>query len=202
MISIDRSGLIGKGRHRECYRHPENNHLCIKVVVAGGAKEGHRERRYYRHLKKRGICWDMIPEWHGDIETNLGSGSVFDLILNQDGSVSKTLEYYVSSNEKTEAHFDGLSRSLYLLKDYLLQQRIITMTLKPKNILCQKGRTGISRLFVVDNIGNSDFIPICNYSKYFAKNKIARRWKHFECSMLNKCGHNSALHRMLTSSHC
>jgi PhoP regulatory network protein YrbL len=118
-----------------------------------------------------------------------------------DGTVSKNLDYYLSSNEKTEAHYDGLSNSLYLLKDYLLQQRIITMTLKPKNISCQKNNSGIYRLFVVDNIGNSDFIPICNYSKYFAKKKISRKWQRFEDSMLIKYEHNKALHRMLTSSH-
>ena len=73
--------------------------------------------------------------------------------------------------------------------------------LKPKNISCKKMDSGSFRLFVVDNIGNSDFIPICNYSKYFAKKKILRKWKHFEDSMLNTYKRNKALHRMLTSSH-
>ncbi len=201
MINLDKSNLVGKGLHRECYRHPENENLCIKVVVFGNADETRREKRYYRHIEKRNISWDMIPMFHGDIETSLGIGSVFDLILDYNGAVSKTLEYYLSSNEKTEAHNDGLSSSLYLLKDYLLQQQIITMALKPKNISCKKMDSGSFRLFVVDNIGNSDFIPICNYSKYFAKKKILRKWKHFEDSMLNTYKRNKALHRMLTSSH-
>jgi hypothetical protein len=201
MINLDKSSFVGKGLHRECYRHPENKNLCIKVVVSGNADESQREKRYCRHLEKRGISWDMIPKFYGDIETNLGLGSVFDLVLDHDGEVSKTLEYYLSSNKKTEEHYDGLSNSLFLLKDYLLQQQIITMTLKPKNISCKKMKSGSFRLFVIDNIGNSDFIQICSYSKYFAKKKMLRKWKRFENGMFNNYKHNKALHRMLTCLH-
>ena len=184
MLNLDKSSLVGKGLRRKCYRHPKDSNLCIKIVVFGNGDESKREKKYYRHLKKRGISWDMIPKFHGDIETNLGTGSVFDLILDSDGAVSKTLQYYLSSNDKLKAHYKGLSNALYSLKNYLLTQRIITMTLKPKNISCKKMRSGNFRLFVVDNIGNSDFIPVCNYSRFFARKKILRKWNHFERSIL------------------
>lgn len=201
MIELDKANLIGKGLHRECYRHPENETLCIKVVVSGNDDETRREQRYYRHIEKRGIAWDMIPRFHGNVETNLGPGSVFDLISDHNGDVSKTLEYYLSSNEETEAHYDGLSDSLDLLRHYLFQHRIITMTLKPKNISCKRMASDRYRLFIIDNIGNSDFIPICNYSRYFAGKKIRRKWASFESRMLNTYKHNKALHRMLSSAH-
>ena len=200
MVELDKSNLSGKGLHRECYRHPENETLCIKVVVSGNDDETRREQAYYRHIEKRRISWDMIPRFHGNIETTLGRGAVFDLISDHDGEVSKTLEYYLSSNEETDTHYDGLSSSLYQLKDYLLQQRIITMTLKPKNISCKRMTSGSFRLFIIDNIGNSDYIQICNYSKYFAGRKILRKWKDFERRMLNTYKHNKSLHRMLSSS--
>ena len=202
MIKLNKSKLVGKGLHRECYRHPEDENLCIKVVVSGHDDETRREKRYYRHIEKRNISWDMIPRFYGNVETNLGPGFVFDLIFDHDGKVSKTLEYYLSSNEETDALYDGLSSSLCLLKDYLLQQHIITMTLKPKNISCKRMKSGDVRLFIIDNIGNSDFIPICNYSKYFAGKKILRKWEAFESRMLNTYKHNKALHRMLSSSRC
>ena len=199
MVKIDKSGLIGKGLHREVYRHPENNNLCIKVVVHGNHDESRREKKYYRHLERKNISWDMIPVFHGDIETNVGLGAVFDLIQDHDGSVSKTLGHYLSSNDETKANASRLSDALALLKDYLLQQQVITMTLKPKNILCQRMKSGDFRLFVVDNIGNSDFIPICNYSSYLARKKILRKWKSFENRMLSRYEHNAALQQMLTS---
>ena len=45
----------------------------------------------------------------------------FDLILDDDDTVSKTLTYYFSSNDITEEYYNGLSNSLCLLKSYLLQ---------------------------------------------------------------------------------
>ena len=201
MLNLEKTALIGKGLHRECYRHPENKKLCVKVIVAGNTTETRREKKYYRHLEKKGISWDIIPRYYNDIETNLGVGSVFDLIADDNDEVSKTLEYYLSTDEKTEKHYDALSKGLNLLKSHLLHQQIITMTLKPKNISCKKLKSGGFRLFIVDNIGCSDFIPICNYSNFFAAKKILRRWKSFEDCLLNTYKHNNSLQRMFTYSH-
>lgn len=203
MINIDKHGIVGRGNHREVYRHPEQQNLCIKIIVDGShdSREVQCEKTYYKHLAKRGISWDMVPKYYGDITTNLGIGSVFDLISDHDGAVSKTLEYYITSNEITEANYDGLSNSLYLLKDYLLKQRIITKILAPRNIVYQKKKYGIYRLFVIDGIGNRDFIPICNYINLLAKKKIYRRWKRFEQNILRKHAKNKALRQMLTSLH-
>jgi len=59
----------------------------------------------------------MVPKHHGDIETNMGLGSVYDLILNDDGSASQTLEYYL--NAKND--FDAVSGPFMALRTYLLQ---------------------------------------------------------------------------------
>ncbi|MDY0184254.1 MAG: PhoP regulatory network protein YrbL [Desulfuromonadaceae bacterium] len=202
MLKLDKSDFVGKGLHRECYRHPENNALCVKVVVAGNDDETRREKKYYRHLEKRNISWEMIPEYHGDVETNLGTGSVFDLIVDHDGAVAKTLEYYLTSNKKTEAHSAELKQALVSLKEYLLAHRIITMTLKPKNIVFPLVDAVEPRLVVIDNIGNSDFIPVCNYSDFFARKKILRKWQKFEESMLNDYPSNTALQQMLSTVRC
>ena len=200
MVNIEKSGLVGTGHHRECYRHPENKDLCIKIVVSGNDKECRRERKYYRRLEKRGGAWDMIPRYYGDIETNMGSGSVFDLVLDHDGATSKTLKHYLLSSKRTEENYSRLSNALDLLKDNLLQQQIITMTLKPKNILCKKMASGSFRLYIIDNIGNSEFIPISNYSSYFTKKKILRKWMRFEDRLLSRYKHNNALHQILTNT--
>ena len=128
----------------------------------------------------------MIPRYYGEIETNLGKGNIFDLVMDYNDTISKTLIYYFSSDDKTEEHYNGLLESLCFLKDYLLQHQIITLTLNPKNIVCQKINVRNFQLFIIDNIGNSDFIPICNYSKYFAQKKKLRKWNRFEKNILNK----------------
>jgi hypothetical protein len=181
LVNIFKRHLIGKGFNRECYRHPENDKLCIKVNLHG-ARSSDREKKYYQHLLKRGVSWDMVPKYHGDIETCIGLGSVYDLILDDDGSVSQTLENYLDAKND----FDDLLKPFLSLKTYLLQQRIIIGTLYPRNILCQRTGGSITKLVICDDIRNSDFIPICNYSRYFAELKINRKWNKFEERLSSK----------------
>lgn len=117
----------------------------------------------------------MIPKYYGDVITNLGTGSLFEFILDHNGAVSKNLGYYINSNELIETYYNILSNSLFFLKDYLLKHQILTTTLACRNILCQRNKSGICRLFIVDNIGNTDYIPICDYVRCLAKNKILQR---------------------------
>ncbi len=139
----------------------------------------------------------MIPKYHGEIETNLGMGSVFDLILDYDGCVSKTLGDYISTSQIMEPYYDNLLNSLNSLKKYLLEHWIVTSRLAHRNVLCQRDKSGISQLFVVDNIGNAEFIPICNHSAWLARRKISRKWKRFEDSLIKYFPDNKALHKML-----
>jgi len=177
LVRIFKEHLIGKGYNRECYKHPDKNKLCIKVNLPGTpSSDNDREKKYYQHLLKRNVSWEMVPKYHGDIDTNIGLGSVYDLILDDDGSVSKTLENYL--DEKND--FNNVLKPFLSLKNYLLQQRIIIMTLHPRNVLCQRKDGAITKLVICDDIGNSDFIPVCNYSHYLAKLKITRKWDKFE----------------------
>lgn len=200
MINIDKAALIGKGHHRAVYTHPENPELCIKVIIDGHyqAQQIEREKAYYRHLQKRDISWDMIPQYHGDIETDMGVGSVFDLIADPDGSVSRTLDYYIEPAEKIGAHYQQLLHAMQQLKDYLLKYRVITMTLADRNIACQQLQSGDFKLFVIDNIGNADYIPICSHIGFMARKKIHRRWERFEEKLLSARKQNQLLGRLLS----
>ncbi|MFT5718893.1 MAG: hypothetical protein ACJAWS_001228 [Oleiphilaceae bacterium] len=177
LIKIFKEHLIGKGYNRECYQHPENHKLCIKInLPRTPSSDSDREKKYYQHLLKRNVSWAMVPKYHGDIETNMGLGSVYDLILDDDGSASQTLEHYLAAKN----NFNAVLKPFLSLKEYLLQQRIIIMTLHPRNVLCQIKDGAITKLIICDDIGNSDFIPICNYSHYLARLKITRKWTKFE----------------------
>jgi len=199
MILLNASYFVGKGLHRECYIHPDNEHRCIKVVVAGDMSESKREQSYYRLLQKRDICWDILPRFHGLIETNKGAGAVFDLIRDFDGEVSKTLEHYLSTESLDSTENPGISQAISVFKQELYRQSIITMTLSPKNIMYKKTAANEGRLILIDNIGNSDFIPICNYIDSLAKKKITRKLLRFEQTVLKMCAHNDALQQSLSS---
>ncbi len=179
MIELKPEAMIGKGLHRECYIHPENPNRCIKVVVLRGEEETRREQAYYKFLQKRQISWEMLPQFYGVEPTSMGPGAVFDLVRDTDGNVGKTFEHYFESSELTTQNLQGLLESLRALKKYLFHYNIITMSIKPKNIIYQRQDDKTGTAVIIDNIGNSDAIPIGSYSRYFGKIKMVRKWDKF-----------------------
>jgi hypothetical protein len=180
MLTLESSALIGRGLRRECYFHPEDENKCIKLVVSGDHKETRREQSYYRLLEKRNISWRMLARFYGNVDTNLGEGAVFDLIRDYNGKISKTLGHYLSAVSETNRNDLNLDHALPRLKQYLLKWKIVTMALKPQNIVYKMTHESKGSLVVIDNIGNSDFIPMCNYLDWMAIRKIRRKWQRFE----------------------
>ena len=197
MLELDSSQLIGRGLRRECYFHPEDDTRCIKVVVAGDHRETVREQSYYRLLEKRGISWDMLARFYGNIQTDRGPGAVFELIRDYTGAVSKPLEYYFSNDHELELDYRLLTRLLPALKQYLLQWKIVTMSIRPQNIVYRRINHAEAKLVIIDNIGNSDFIPICNYVGRMAIRKINRKWRRFEITLKQEYPQNQKILQML-----
>ena len=199
MIELKPETMIGKGLHRECYAHPDNPNRCIKVVVLRGEEETRREQAYYKFLQKRQITWEMLPKFYGVEATSMGPGAVFDLIRDADGEVGKTFEYYFESAELTEKNLIGLLTSLQALKTYLFSQNIITMSIKPKNIIYQRQdeRSGVA--VIIDNIGNSDAIPLASYCRTFGKIKMTRKWNKFIALLQKDYSENSLLQTQLVN---
>jgi PhoP regulatory network protein YrbL len=179
MLELSPATLVGKGLHREVHVHPDDDSKCVKVVVLRGKEETRREQAYYRFLQRRNIDWISLPQFYGNEETNMGPGAVFDLIRDDDRQVSKTLAFYLDNLSSTPELVESISQALIKLKRDLLEQNIITMTLKPKNMVLQLRNDGV-RCLIIDNIGNSDIVPISSYVRFFGRKKIERKWGKFK----------------------
>ena len=179
MLELSAATLVGKGLHREVHVHPDDDSKCVKVVVLRGKEETRREQAYYRFLQRRNIDWISLPQFYGNEETNMGPGAVFDLIRDDDRQVSKTLAFYLDNLSSTPELVESIGQALIKLKWDLLEQNIITMTLKPKNMVLQLRNDGV-RCLIIDNIGNSDIVPISSYIRFLGKKKIERKWSKFK----------------------
>ena len=197
-ITLSEKDYISRGLHRKCYHHPEDANKCIKVNYNEGAEEEtNREIAYYKHLIKRNVSFDALAKYYGPVSTNYGNGHIFELIRDYNGETAIPLEKYLANKSLTEKYFDQLVTGLKELKSALLKDRIITMTIKSKNILFQHLSDTNSRLVIIDNIGNSTFIPIANYIPCFAKSKIERTWQRFLKSIVKENSHNPLLTRLI-----
>ena len=198
LIQLTEKDYISKGLHRKCYHHPDDPNKCIKINYNDGAEEEtNREIAYYKHLIKRKISWDVLAKYYGPVTTNFGQGHVFELIRDYDGKIATPLEKYLYDEQLTQQYYSALVISLKALKTALLKDRIITMTIKSKNILFQHLSSEKNRLIIIDNIGNSTFIPIANYVGFFANAKIERTWQRFLSSLIKENQHNSLITKLI-----
>ena len=177
MINLHKK--IGRGRHRICYQHPQDSSKCIKILYNpddGGKKEVRREVGYYRKRLTQIQHSRAIPDFHGKVDTPLGEGYVFDLIRDHDGGISKTLGHYIENDLLTPAEIDKL---LYELRNDLIAHHIATMNLKDYNILYCRTSERDGYLVVIDNIGESEFLPVASLFSGLHRRKIDRIFARF-----------------------
>lgn len=176
MIELTPDHLIGKGRTRFCYRHPDDPGKCIKIDkrATGGATE--KEARYYQKLGRLrpNLAYTHIPRFYGFAETNLGRGGVFDLVRDETtGEISKSLSYFIRTGEASadnplwqEAHRTYM-KTLY-------DEAVIIRDFDPGNLCSRRMRDGSYQLVSIDGIGHRDFLPLCDYFPWFARRKLRR----------------------------
>jgi len=177
-ITLNEHLLIGEGRNRKCYLHPKDLNLCIKVSSKRGLRSAKREINYFKRLHKRGKSFAMIADYMGEIQTSEGSGDLYQLIRDHDGSISKNLEYYLSlQNVSITATMIMLIDNL---RKYLIEEYILISDLDLDNILVQKDVFGNFKLLVIDGIGDNNQIPLLEYIKPLGMKRSARKWSFFK----------------------
>lgn len=186
IIQLDDSLLYGQGSHKKCFLHPHNKNLCIKIAYnEGGQKDLIREINYIDVLKRRHKDYSILPKYFGKVNTNLGTGYVFEIIRDYNNGRTQTLEDFITDLNLFSQNYSLIVRLLKELKEKLYKNEIITMVLFPENILFQKTDENTYRVRIVNDMGSAVLIPLEYHFKYFA-HTILRRWKMFLDVLRNK----------------
>ena len=183
-ITLNNDLFIGEGMGRKCYIHPEDKNLCIKIPSKRGKRSAQREINYLKRLHKRGKSFEMISDYKGDVETSLGEGNLYELVRDNDGQISKNLEYYFDLKDKKIT-----SRMLGLIEDlrvYLIKEYILFSDLDMDNILVKKENGNNFKLVVIDGIGDNNQIPLLEYIKPLGINRCERKWDVFKAKIAEK----------------
>jgi hypothetical protein len=174
-VSLSAQLFVAEGTDRKCFRHPDKSNLCIKVLhPERRAGRFWREIRYYSSLRRRGADLQHLSRFHGLVDTNLGKGAVFDLVLDDDARVSKSLDHYLDQNDR--GFNDWVVGEIENLKQNLYQEWIVFHDLNPTNILVKRLGFDDFSLVVIDGIGHNHSIPLASYSRLLARKKITRVW--------------------------
>ena len=175
-LNINRD-LIGSGKERNCFVHPEKPNKAIKITSGPVTKQTDRELKFYRGLRKRPqVSFKHIPCYYGEINTNLGPGQMFDLIRDYDGQVSKSLLWYLQQGYSLK-FFKKKLKKLY--KYLVANELIFNHDMYSGNILYMRKSAGKGRLVIIDGLGDTVYLTWLNAFPNHRKGKIRRRWGLF-----------------------
>ena len=181
IIMLELQQLVGAGKERACYQHPDEPDKAVKVLLGPARKQMDRELQFYAQLNAQGLDdYTHIPRYYGEVETNHGTGYVMDLVRDYDGSVSRRLSECFFAGEEVA----DFAAELEELRQYLRSHRIIfNHDMYEGNILARRLDTATVRLVVIDGLGEVTFLQWPNRIATFARQKIARRWSRFYARM-------------------
>ena len=113
--------------------------------------------------------WTHLAKWHGMTETNIGMASETELITNN-GEIAETLETYLFREGITEE----IKLAIEEFQTWLEKHLILTKNLIPHNLVINQQNERII-IKIIDGLGSQAFIPLPNYSNFFAKRYVKRR---------------------------
>ncbi len=178
--------LIGMGGHKKVYRHPDDPALCIKILIAGEQDPDWQKEMYYRRSRqRRHLTSRLMTAYHGDVDTNMGIGRVFERVVDYDGSASLTLDEWIDAHDD-ELRLDASPAVSLLMKlrDAMLDEEIVTYNMQAGNFMVQRVSECELRPRVIDNLGSASHLPIAFFFTSIARKHIKKYWARFTRDLL------------------
>ena len=191
MIDLSNVTPFAKGGNRKCFVHPNNKDRCLKVVHPGLAEKIKKNKPWYKKLRSNDSfddnlreqaaynqkalktenqdLWMHLAKWHGMTETNIGMASETELIRNGE-KIAETLESYLFREGLT----GEINEAIENFHTWLRKHFIFTKNLIPHNLVLYVKDNKII-IKIIDGLGSQAFIPLPNYSNFFARRYIERR---------------------------
>lgn len=151
MIELSDAHYFAKGGQRACYYHPHDETLCIKIELHEGRASDLRVKEEvdaHERVIRRGQESHSLSFYRGTVATSLGTGYLFDLVREQDGSLSPTL--WRAREDIDDELLGELAREFYLS---CLNHDYVVGDTHPKNFAVQDR----DHLVLIDGLGAVDY---------------------------------------------
>ena len=208
MIDLSNATPFAEGGNRKCFVHPNNKDRCLKVIHPGIVEKIKKSKPWYKKLRssdsfddnlreqaaynqkalrnKNQDVWIHLAKWYGMTETSIGMASETELVKNGE-EIAETLESYLFREGLT----GEINEAIEDFHTWLRKHLVFTKNLIPHNlVLYEKDNKIIIK--IIDGLGSQAFIPLPNYSNFFAKRYIERRielmWKRIHWDLSGRKG--------------
>ena len=191
MIDLSNATPFAEGGNRKCFVHPNNKERCLKVVHPGLVEKIKQSKPWYKKLRSSDSfddnlreqaaynqkalknqnqdVWIHLAKWYGMTETSIGMASETELVKNGE-EIAETLESYLFREGLT----DEINEAIEDFHTWLRKHLVFTKNLIPHNLVLYKIDNKLI-IKIIDGLGSQAFIPLPNYSNFFARRYIERR---------------------------
>ena len=171
--------LLGQGDHKKTYIDPRDAGRCIKVPFVTPDIDLRRELHYRRTREKRNLASCLLTEYYGTVDTNLGTGYVFERITDFDGKVSLTIGDLFNMAVSDSDTIPYLEKAMICFRDMLFQELIVISNVEAANFVVQRFSETDFTIRIIDNIGTPVKIPLAYYFDVVARKRLKKYWKRF-----------------------
>ncbi len=191
MIDLSNATPFAEGGNRKCFVHPNNKDRCLKVIHPGIVEKIKKSKPWYKKLRSSDSfddnlreqaaynqkalknenqdVWTHLAKWYGMTETSIGMASETELVKNGE-EIAETLESYLFREGLTSE----INEAIEDFHTWLRKHLVFTKNLIPHNLALYKKDNKLI-IKIIDGLGSQAFIPLPNYSNFFARRYIERR---------------------------
>lgn len=194
MLQLNTAKPFAIGGKRECYIHPKNSGICIKIHRQDSLPNFlRRQASWWRSFRKNDnafdenysdwmvlsklasinnpLIWQHLPHFHGWVETDRGRGLAIELLRDADGLISRTLLDWIWKNGTTEVIEDSINKFILFWESNTIPSRSLGL----HNIVVQETQDNSCRLVLIDGLGSTQFFPFTKWSRRYAMNRSASK---------------------------
>ena len=190
IIYLTEDFLIDKGVNMAVYINPKNPMQCIKIKI-GSMREYYLEMAYRRSRQRRGLPQSsFMITYYGEVQTNLGTGYVFERVTDYDGTTSMSINDLVQLSMQagkkglsvkqiadTEKELPQVKDTFLKLYEEIFQDRVIVNDPNCRNFMIQFSTPTSWRIRIIDGLGYRVLIPVVYYIDFFSVRQIQRFWR-------------------------
>ena len=168
--------FIGMGGRQKTFVHPLDPSKCVKIAYSGNIKDVEKELRYRKICAEKLKNSVLITKYFGTVQTNFGTGYVYERVRDYGGNTSKDLGKFLLEADAGKIPLQTAENVLLKFKEDFLRECIVTVDRNTANFMVQESPKGVYQVRIVDNIGTPVLIPLVYYFRFVAEWKSRRMW--------------------------